>query len=314
MTNSKKSKKTIDKETDALSAYLKQINQYPLLDKKTEQETCRNIEVLNTKLDKIETKCKNKEIDEEFYKKEKQQTEILLEYYKIKMVQSNLRLVVSIAKKHQNRGLPLIDLISEGNIGLIEAVSRFDYKRNYRFSTYGTWWIQQSIKKALADKGKTIRIPVHVLSIIQNSHIAAKFLSQENGKEPSAKEIAKYLNVSEKRINDLLNVSSEPTSLNILVDDANTTSLEELIISDIYDTPFESSFKINAKNIIKTSLENLTKREKRILELRFGIDEKEPLTLEEIGEVLGLTRERVRQIQNIAISKLKNNDDLKAIT
>jgi RNA polymerase primary sigma factor len=229
------------------------------------------------------------------------------------LITSNLRLVVSIAKKYQHRGLNLIDLINEGNIGLIEAVERFDYRRGCKFSTYGTWWIQQSIIKSIADKGKTIRIPVHVLNSARKCYSASRELAQNLGRDPIASEIANYMHMPEKKVETILSSTGDTTSLDTTVDSENSTNLSELISSDEYYEPFEEFLKINIKEILAYSLEALTSREREIIKLRFGLAGKVPLTLEDIGTIFGITRERVRQIQNKAINKLSDFSEIQEL-
>ena len=297
-------------ETDPLTAYLKQINHYGLLTKESEISTSKKMAKQNEGIYNLEDRFDDGEINE---LELKERTELLkeeLERLKTVMVTSNLRLVVSIAKKFQHRGLSLIDLISEGNIGLLEAVERFDYKRNCRFSTYGIWWIQQAIKKALADKGRIIRIPVHVLNTIKKSHAAAKHLTQELGSDPTIEQVANYLDLPTEKIEKLMSISSEPASLDSPVDQSHVTTLEELIFSEDYREPFDTAFRKSAKEIINNSFEHLNERERNVLMMRFGLKGREAFTLETIGEELGITRERVRQIQNTAIVKLSKVEDI----
>jgi len=295
-------------ETDPLTAYLRQINQYKLLTKEKEIDISKRMADTNEEIYNLEDQFDDGEINEFELEERTNLLKEQLEQLKTRMVTSNLRLVVSIAKKFQHRGLSLIDLISEGNIGLLEAVERFDYKRNCRFSTYGIWWIQQAIKKALADKGRIIRIPVHVLNTIKKSHAAAKHLTQELGSNPTIEQIADYLNLPPEKIEKLMAVATEPASLDSPVDQSHVTTLEELIFSENYREPFDTTFRESAKDIINESFEHLNEREKSVLKMRFGLMGKEALTLETIGEELGITRERVRQIQNTAIFKLSKVD------
>lgn len=295
-------------ESDPLTAYLRQINNYPLLNKEEELGISRRMAENNKEIYQLEDKFDDGEIDEYDLKDQTSSLKEQLEQLKSRMVTSNLRLVVSIAKKFQHRGLSLIDLISEGNIGLLEAVDRFDYRRNCRFSTYGIWWIQQAIKKALADKGRIIRIPVHVLNTIKKSHAAAKHLTQELGMDPTIAQVAEYLNIPAEKIEQLMTISGEPASLDSPVDQSHMTTLEELICSENYREPFDETFRESAKDIINQSFEHLNDREKKVLRMRYGLLGQDALTLETIGEELGITRERVRQIQNTAILKLSKVD------
>jgi RNA polymerase primary sigma factor len=293
-------------DSDPLSLYLKQISSYPLLSKQEELEIGEIIQESKRTLQELEEQYQEGGLERREYLRKRDTTQRRLDHYRNKMITSNLRLVVSIAKKYQHRGLSFLDLIDEGNIGLIEAVERFDYTKKCKFSTYGTWWIQQAVIKALADKGRTIRIPIHVLNVIRKCFSVQKMLTQELGREPSHEEIAEYMNISVEQVENIMKYSGETASLDVTVDEENVTTLSDLIFSDEYTEPFESTFNVNLQDILERSLEDLSEREKKIIVLRFGLSGKTPLTLEEIGKILGITRERVRQIQNKAISRMKS--------
>lgn len=293
-------------EMDPLSLYLKQIAAYPLLSKNEELEIGEYIHTYKHGLKELDEEYHTGQIQRPEYLAAKKELEGALEYYRNRMITSNLRLVVSIAKKYQHRGLSLLDLIDEGNIGLIEAVERFDYTRKCKFSTYGTWWIQQAVIKAIADKGRTIRIPIHVLNIIRKTFSVAKHLTQENGREPSYDEIAEYMDTTSEHVENIMKYSGETASLDVTVDDENVTTLSDLVFSEDYEEPFDSMFYLNLQDILDRSMDELSERERKIITLRFGLSGYSPLTLEEIGKILGITRERVRQIQNKAIVRMRD--------
>jgi RNA polymerase primary sigma factor len=289
-------------DVDPLSIYLKQISRYPLLSAGEEYHLGEQIRNLRDSVeDSRESKKKTK--------KSAKRTEELqgeLAALKDSLIRANLRLVVAIAKKYQYRGMALVDLIDEGNIGLIEAVERFDYSRGCRFSTYGTWWIRQAIIKSLADKGRIIRIPVHMLNTIKKCYFVAKHLTQEYGRDPSPAEIASYMHLPAEKVEEINGFSQDTASLDTTVDFQETTRLAELIRDDKSEQPFETVFKVALHEIIESVLHQLTLRERKIIQLRFGLRGEGPYTLQETGKYLGITRERVRQIQEKAIAKLRN--------
>ena len=292
-------------ESDPLALYLKQISRYSLLTIHQEQDIGQKISEGKEEMARLEESRESEELDREAYLEKRKITEELLFIQKNLMIKSNLRLVVSIAKKYQNRGMSLLDLIDEGNIGLIEAVERFDYKRGCRFSTYGTWWIRQAIIKSLADKARVIRIPIHMLNTIKKTFFVSKQLTQDYGREPTQQELANYMNMSEDKVKDIMRLSQETASLDTTVDDDHMTRLSELIKDETNQEPMETVFHSSLQDTLEEVLNQLNDREKRIIQLRFGLSGEGPLTLEETGKMLGITRERVRQIQEKAIAKLK---------
>jgi len=291
-------------ETDPLALYLKQISKFSLLTVAQEQEIGEKIMTAKGELRLVLDGLDLQNIPEDL-KVPLRQKEKLLLALKNRMINANLRLVVSIAKKYQHRGLSLLDLIDEGNIGLIEAVERFDYTKGCRFSTYGTWWIRQAIIKSLADKGRVIRIPIHMLNTIKKCYFVAKHLTQELGRDPSNEELADYMNLSEEKIKEILKISQETASLDGTVDEESVTRLSDLIRDENVPEPFEDVFSLSLQDTLGSVLQQLSEREMRILQLRFGLGGEGPLTLEETGKMLGITRERVRQIQEKAITKLR---------
>ncbi|MDR0494288.1 MAG: sigma-70 family RNA polymerase sigma factor [Treponema sp.] len=307
--NSKRSK--ILKESDPLALYLKQISKFPLLTVQEEQSIGEKIISLRSKLADLEAESAARA--EADFNREKTALDNALLFYKNKMINSNLRLVVSIAKNYQHRGLSLLDLIDEGNIGLIEAVERFDYTRGCRFSTYGTWWIRQAIIKSIADKGRVIRIPIHMLNTIKKCYYVAKQLTQDLGRDPSAEELSEYLGLPVSKVKDIVKLSQETTSLDTIVDDGNLTRLADLIKDETLAEPFEMVFSMTLQETMADILSQLSEREMKIIQLRYGLTDEGPLTLEETGKYLGITRERVRQIQEKATFKLRNLRELNEI-
>jgi len=296
------------KETDPLALYFKQISRFPLLTIQEEQSIGEKIISLRSKLQDLQAELKDKA--EADYNREKAALDSALLFYKNKMINSNLRLVVSIAKNYQHRGLSLLDLIDEGNIGLIEAVERFDYTKGCRFSTYGTWWIRQAIIKSIADKGRVIRIPIHMLNTIKKCYYVAKQLTQDLGRDPSEEELSEYLNLPVSKVKDIVKLSQETTSLDTIVDDGNLTRLADLIKDESLTEPFEMVFSMTLQETMSDILSQLSEREMKIIQLRYGLAGQGPLTLEETGKLLGITRERVRQIQEKATYKLRNLREL----
>jgi len=222
-----------------------------------------------------------------------------------KLTDSNLRLVVSVAKKHINRGLGILDLIQEGNIGLLKAIKKFDYRRGFKFSTYATWWIRQGITRALADQSRTIRIPVHLVESLNKVTRIQRQLTQEYNREPTIDEISEASGLPKAKINTVLSASSRPVSLATLIGDDSTTEIGNLIEDKSSDAPPDAVAKGMTKDEINSLLDNLSTREKLVIQLRFGLSDGKNRTLEEIGNMLGLTRERIRQIEKKAITKLR---------
>ncbi len=299
-------RKGIPADADPLSLYLKQISRFPLLVREQEQDLGAKIEAVRIELKKLKDRFQKKRIQTKDFQVEKKNYDLVLLNFKNQMINANLRLVVSIAKKYQYRGLSLLDLIDEGNIGLIEAVERFDYRRGCRFTTYGTWWIRQAIIKSLADKGRVIRIPIHMLNTIKKCYFVAKHLTQELGRDPSCEELARYMHLQPEKIKQIQKLCQDTASLDTSVDGDNTTKLADLIRDDSVESPFETVFTMTLQDTLDRVLHKLNQREMRIIKLRFGLTGDGPYTLEETGRTLGITRERVRQIQEKAIIKLRH--------
>ena len=221
------------------------------------------------------------------------------------MIRSNLRLVVKIAHDYANLGLPLLDLISEGNIGLMKAVERFDPAKGGKLSTYAAWWIKQSIKRALANQSKTIRLPVHLVDKISKMRRVSLQMSEELGREPSDDELAEEIGIAAGKVSQLKTVCIRPASLDAPISDEDSTEFGEIVGDEDAFTPFELLRDKNLRDEVDGLLDVLDERERKIIFSRFGLDGGKPKTLEEVGKKFGVTRERIRQLQNIALSKLR---------
>ena len=262
--------------TDPVRMYLREIGRIPLLKSAQEIELAQKIE-------KGDRKAKKK------------------------LIESNLRLVVSIAKKYVMRGLSLLDLIQDGNQGLIRAVEKYEWRKGYKFSTYATWWIRQAITRAIADQARTIRIPVHMVETINKLIRTQRRLMQELGREPTAEEVAAAMEeMTPTRVREILKIAQDTTSLEAPVGDEEDSMLGDFIQDTSQPSPIEAASRELLKENIEEVLSTLTDREAKVLKMRFGLDGKRPMTLEEVGREFGVTRERIRQIEAKALRKLKH--------
>jgi RNA polymerase sigma factor (sigma-70 family) len=301
--NARAANARVERDEDLVRLYLTNIAQYPLLAKDDEVRLAQAIEV------GIEARQRLKQMEDDLTpvgKHEQRRSLKTGEEAQRTFVHSNLRLVVSIAKRYQASGLPLLDLIQEGNLGLLHAVEKFDWRKGFKFSTYATWWIRQAINRGIANTARTIRLPVHVGDALSRLHKAQSLLELKLGRKPTLAELGHEMDMSEERLIEVLRYRVEPLSIFEPVHEDGGTEFEDLIEDRSAQSPFEAASKSLLPSEIARILAPLDERERRIIVLRFGLDRGEPRTLEEVGVHFKLTRERIRQIEACAMSKLRH--------
>lgn len=298
---------------DPVRMYLKEIGKVPLLSADEEIELAQNMEDGAVAIEKINVlKGRLYGASEEEKAEIKEEIKTLQRDVdkgadaKKRLAEANLRLVVSIAKRYVGRGMLFLDLIQEGNLGLIKAVEKFDYKKGYKFSTYATWWIRQAITRAIADQARTIRIPVHMVETINKLIRVSRQLLQELGREPSPEEIAKEMSMPVERVREILKISQEPVSLETPIGEEEDSHLGDFIKDDNVPVPADAAAFTLLKEQLEEVLGTLTEREQKVLTLRFGLEDGRARTLEEVGKEFNVTRERIRQIEAKALRKLRH--------
>ena len=298
---------------DPVKMYLRDIGQIDLLTITQESEYARMYQESLMCQDKIDTyKRQGKQLSEDELKELTEKIELGEEARKI-LIESNLRLVVSIAKRYLGRGLPFLDLIQEGNMGLMKAVNKFDPTKGFKFSTYATWWIRQAITRAIADNARTIRIPVHMVETINKLVRTTRRLTQEKRREPTAEEIAAEMKISVEKVQQIQRIAQEPMSFDATVGEDDDSSLGDFIDDKETLNPLEYTQNMIYREEIEKVLQTLTPREEKVIRLRYGLDDNRPRTLEEVGKEFGVTRERIRQIEAKAIRRLRHPSRLKRI-
>ena len=289
--------------SDPVRMYLKEIGKVPLLTAEEEVDLAKRIEAGLFASEKVATTTKK--VPEKL-RRELEAIERDGQIAKRKLVEANLRLVVSIAKRYVGRGMLFLDLIQEGNLGLIRAVEKFDYTKGYKFSTYATWWIRQAITRAIADQARTIRIPVHMVETINKLIRIQRQLLQDLGREPTPEEIAHEMDLTPEKVREILKVSQEPVSLETPIGEEEDSHLGDFIEDSDAVVPIDAASFILLQEQLDSVLHTLSEREKKVIQLRFGLTDGHPRTLEEVGREFGVTRERIRQIESKTLSKLRH--------
>ena len=291
---------------DPVRMYLKEIGKVPLLTAEQEVILAKAIDEGEAATAEIDKATDNGRKPSPTRLRELQRTERHGQLAKKKLIEANLRLVVSIAKRYVGRGMLFLDLIQEGNLGLIRAVEKFDYNKGFKFSTYATWWIRQAITRAIADQARTIRIPVHMVETINKLIRIQRQLLQDLGREPTPEEIGREMEFSPEKVREILKVSQEPVSLETPIGEEEDSHLGDFIEDSDAVVPVDAASFILLQEQLDSVLHTLSEREKKVIQLRFGLTDGHPRTLEEVGREFGVTRERIRQIESKTLSKLRH--------
>ncbi|MFF3416960.1 RNA polymerase sigma factor [Streptomyces sp. NPDC002698] len=289
--------------SDLFRQYLREIGRIPLLTAAEEVELARRVEAGLFAEEKLRL---TPDLDSQLAL-DLDKIVVMGRMAKRRLIEANLRLVVSVAKRYVGRGLTMLDLVQEGNLGLIRAVEKFDYARGYKFSTYATWWIRQAMSRALADQARTIRVPVHVVELINRVVRVQRRMLQERGYEPTPEEVAAQLDLPGERVSEVLRLAQEPVSLHAPVGEEDDVALGDLIEDGDATSPVESAAFLLLRQHLEAVLSTLGERERKVVQLRYGLADGRPRTLEEIGRIFGVTRERIRQIESKTLNKLRDH-------
>ncbi|MER7795214.1 RNA polymerase sigma factor [Streptomyces sp. NPDC097640] len=289
--------------SDLFRQYLREIGRIPLLSAADEVDLARRVEAGLFAEEKLGN---TPDLDSQLAL-DLDRLVVLGRMAKRRLIEANLRLVVSVAKRYVGRGLTMLDLVQEGNLGLIRAVEKFDYARGYKFSTYATWWIRQAMSRALADQARTIRVPVHVVELINRVVRVQRRMLQERGYEPTSEEVAHHLELPPERVSEVLRLAQEPVSLHAPVGEEDDVALGDLIEDGDAASPVESAAFLLLREHLEAVLSTLGERERKVVQLRYGLADGRPRTLEEIGRIFGVTRERIRQIESKTLNKLRDH-------
>ncbi|WP_105971759.1 RNA polymerase sigma factor [Streptomyces geranii] len=289
--------------SDLFRQYLREIGRIPLLTAAEEVELARRVEAGLFAEEKLRLAF---DLDSQLAL-DLDKLVVMGRMAKRRLIEANLRLVVSVAKRYVGRGLTMLDLVQEGNLGLIRAVEKFDYARGYKFSTYATWWIRQAMSRALADQARTIRVPVHVVELINRVVRVQRRMLQERGYEPTPEEVAAHLDLLPERVSEVLRLAQEPVSLHAPVGEEDDVALGDLIEDGDAASPVESAAFLLLREHLEAVLSTLGERERKVVQLRYGLADGRPRTLEEIGRIFGVTRERIRQIESKTLNKLRDH-------